>query len=248
MKIIITFVCVLISIILWKKYINYEDYKNEPYITVYAKHGLNNKLQVILSYLYKANQEGKKLRIIWIKNKDCPENFDNLFKPINNIEFVYTDENKDYDYNTWSKENNEYIKKGYYKLLQPIDSIQDEVDKIISLLNNNYISCHIRRTDSGKVSRRSDKEYMEFIDQYSKELKIYIAIDCRKTQELYIDKYGDRLIYKKIEDNNNLRQTSIQDAVKDMYVCAGATYFLGCPGSHSSFTNGIIELRKINNK
>ena len=49
------------------------------------------------------------------------------------------------------------------------------------------------------------------------------------------------MIYKKIEDNDNLRQTSIQDAVKDIYVCAGATYFIRSVGS---FSDTIMNLRK----
>ena len=90
-----------------------------------------------------------------------------------------------------------------------------------------------------------DEEYMEFIDQYPTELNIYIATDCRKTQQKFIDKYGDRLIYKKIEDNENIRQTSLQDAVKDMYVCAGATYFMRSPGT---FSNTIMHLQNLNIK
>jgi hypothetical protein len=246
MKIIIIFICVLISIILWKKYINYENYKNEPYITVNAKWGLNNKLRVVLSYLYKANQEGKKLKIIWIKSKDCPDNFNNLFKPIENVEFVYTDEIKEYDYNTGFIHNN-YIEKDYYKLLQPIDSIQYEINNTILLLKNNYIACHLRRTDGWNhktyiKDRHEDEEYIEFIDQYPSELNIYIATDCRKTQQKFIEKYGNRLVYKKIEDNEDKRQTSVQDAVKDMYVCAYATYFMRSPGS---FSDTIINLRDL---
>ena len=66
MKILLIFICILICVIVWKKQIDYENYKNEPYITVVSQAGLNNRIQVILSYLYKANQEGKKLKVIWI--------------------------------------------------------------------------------------------------------------------------------------------------------------------------------------
>jgi len=51
------------------------------------------------------------------------------------------------------------------------------------------------------------------------------------------------MIYKKIEDNDNLRQTSIQDAVKDLYVCAGATYFKRSVGT---FSSTILNLRRLN--
>ena len=247
MKNIIILICIIISVILWLKYIEYENYVNEPYITVYAEYGLNNKLQTILSYLYKANQEGKKLKVIWNVHDKCPDIFENLFKPISNVEFIYTDEK--YDFKDFREENINYINKEYYKLLQPIDSIQEEINNTKKLLNYEYIACHLRRTDMWdhywyKTWRHIDEEYMDFIDQYPQELKIYIATDCRDTQQKFIDKYGDRLIYKKIEDNDNIRQTSLQDAVKDMYVCTGAKYFMRSPGT---FSNTIIHLRNLSN-
>ena len=52
------------------------------------------------------------------------------------------------------------------------------------------------------------------------------------------------IIFKKIEYNNNLRQTSLQDAVKDIYVCAAAKYFMRSPGS---FSDNIIHLRNLSN-
>lgn len=237
MKILLIFVCVLISIILWKRYIEYENYVNEPYIIVYADAGLNNKLRVLLSYLYRANKENKKLKIIWISSMYCNETFKNLFKPIDNVEIIEI-EDDEYDYKTWDEDNKEYIEANYYSLLKPIDSIQKEINYRKKLLNNNYIACHIRRTDAinhgpYKYHIKKDEDYISFINQYPTDLKIYIATDCRDTQKTFIDLYGDRLVYKKIEDNDNLRQTSIQDAVVDMYVCAGANYFMRSPGTFS---------------
>ena len=88
-----------------------------------------------------------------------------------------------------------------------------------------------------------DDEYIKFIDQYPKDLRIYIATDNVDTQDKFIDIYGKRMIYKKIFKSEKLRQTSVQDAVKDMYVCAGAKYFMGSPWS--SFTDTITEIRKL---
>ena len=253
MKIIIIFVCVLISIILWKKYISYEDYKDEPYITVMTSHGsgLNNKIQVIMSYLYKANKEGKKLRIIWVNDNHCPEDYKNLFEPIPNVDIVYSKSLNDdaYDYKNWNKENNVYQEEGYYKLLKPIKPIQKEIDYTIKKLKEPYIACHVRRTDSiGKkyIEDITYDDYKNFIDQYDSTLNIYISTDCAKTQQEFIDYYKDRLVYKKIGDSDKLRQTSVQDAVKDMFVCASALYFKGVEGS--TFSQTIFELRKVNEK
>ena len=261
MKIKIILIYIVISITVWILINKYEDYRNEPYITVVAMNGLSNKLQVLLSYLARANKEGKKLRIIWHLSEACPEKFDNLFEPMPNLEVVYSDEIIPIDVTIENPEetymyNPDYInflnfRDGHligdsYLLLKPIPLVQNDIDITKIKLGKEYIACHIRRTDAlthpmYKDNKISDSDYMNFIDQYSKDLKIYIATDCRDTQKKFIDIYGDRMVYKKIEDNNNLRQTSVQDAVKDMYVCAGATYFKSSVGT---FSDTIMKLRK----
>ena len=207
MKFLIIFICVLSFCILWKNYIEYENYINEPYITVIARCGLNNKIQVLLSYLYKANKENKKLKIVWHIYDQCPERFDNLFQPIDNVEIMYVEndiKSIENDYNKWDEENKIYIKKNYYSLLKPLPEIQNDINNTIKKLGNNYIACHIRRTDAlthhtHKKYIKQDEKYIDFIDQYPTNLKIYIATDCRNTQQKFFDLYGDRLIYKKTE-------------------------------------------------
>jgi len=234
---------------MFKKYNDYDNYKNEPYITVVARGGLNNRIRVMLSYLYKANIEEKKLRVIWIKDIECPDEYNNLFEPLENAKIInYRDE--DIDFETWTNENTEYVAKKYPKLLTPIPKIKEVIDNYKKLLNYNYIAVHIRRTDivmhTGQpwYKPKTNKEYMEFIDLHSTDpnMKIYVATDNKNTQDIFIKKYGDRVIYKKIRPSRQLRQTSIEDAVADMYVCVGATYFLGTIGS--SFTDSIIYMRE----
>ena len=246
MKPVLIFILILLIFLVYKKFT--EKYMNEPYITVHTAAGLNNRIQVLLSYLYKANKEYKKLKIVWIPNDQCPDRFDNLFENIDNVEIIYDTYTENIDYkNEWDKENTDYIDANYYSLLKPVESIQKEIDNTKLILGNIYIACHIRRTDAlthhgYKHHITSDDDYIEFIDQYPKELKIYISTDCRDTQQKFIDIYGDRMVYKKIEKTNELRQTSLQDAVKDMYVCAGATYFMR---SFGSFSDTIEYLREL---
>ena len=238
----------LLILIIYYRYLKkcQENYKNEPYITVFAKFGLCNKLQVVLSYLYKANQENKKLKIYWITDDECPDIFSNLFQPIDNVEFVYIDATNDiYDYNTYQRENQNYIFADYYQYLKPLPKIQNIIDKYKKLLNSDvgYISCHIRKTDSlSHYDHLQDNAYIDFINQYDSKLKIYIATDNKDTQDIFKNIYGDRLVIKDIIPSNNLRQTSLQDAVIDMYVCAGSTYFMGTNGS--TFTNTIDFIAK----
>ena len=235
---------IVIFLLLWKY-----SYDQQKHMTVCSfNSGLNNKLEPLLSYLYRANKENKKLKFVWINDNDCPVNFEDVFKSIDNVEII--NKNQSCDFISWKGENNNYLKENYYSLLQPIDLIQKDIDETKQLLNSNYIACHLRRTDGWnhryyKKARHTDEEYMNFINQYPIDLKIYIATDCRLTQQKFIDAYGDRLIYKKIEISENLRQTSIQDAVKDMYVCAGSKYFMRSPGT---FSDGIIRLKNLNVK
>ena len=234
-----------------------EGYKNEPYITVFAKNGLNNKLRVVLSYLYKANKEKKKLRVYWIPDNECDEIFDNLFEPIKNVEFIYKydNNNKIFDYNTCYSYNNDYIKDNYYKLLKPLLSIKKLINVYLLKLKNKFIACHIRRTDLDArfnspsytwYKHKTDDEYINFINKYDNTYKIFLATDNIETQDKFKQLYGDRLICNPISSNNKLRQTSIQDAVVDMYVCSYANDFLGTIGS--SFSSTINYLRKINTK
>jgi len=83
---------------------------------------------------------------------------------------------------------------------------------------------------------------MKFIDNCDPTMKIYIATDNKETQDIFINKYNDRIIIKKIIPSDSLRQTSVQDAVVDIYICAGAKYFMGSIGS--SFTDLITYIRE----
>jgi hypothetical protein len=119
---LIIFIFVLITLILYIKYQDYENYLLDPFITISPQGDLNNRLEITLAYLYKANTENKKLRVIWIKDDDCPENFNNLFESINNIQFIYTDTIPDnqIDFITKFTPEINYIKYTYYKYLKPI--------------------------------------------------------------------------------------------------------------------------------
>ena len=233
-------------------------YKKQ-YININLNYGLNNRLKAILSYLCNKNNNkfgNKKLRIIWNINNDCPDMFDNLFEPLENIEIVYNDKNKyiiDINVFNCKKINTDYITNNYIKLLKPLPHIQENINntkKLLQKVNPEYIACHIRRTDILKLYKDknittylSDQDYIDFINQYPCNLNIYIATDNHETQNKFINLYGDRLIYKKIEPSTNLRQTSLQDAVVDMYVCTGAKYFVG---SISNLTDVITQLRLCN--
>jgi hypothetical protein len=223
----------------------------KEYITVGALAGLNNRIQVILSYLYQARNEGKKLKVVWIIDEQCPGKFDDLFEPIDNVTILYDEINDSlYDYKNWDKSNMDYINKNYYALLKPKVNIQvniDDMKQLLSFNSKDYISCHIRRTDAlthkwYKLHVKSDDEYISFINSCPINNKIYIATDCKLTQQKFVSIYGDRIIYKQIQDTIDLRQTSLEDAVKDIYICAGAKYFMR---SYGSFSDTIEYIKNL---
>lgn len=224
----------------------YIYYKNK-YIVVCGVSGVGNKVRVLLSYLYKARKENKKLIFYWPYEKDvCPEYYNNLFQNIPDVEirnnnYLY---NIDCNYVGLHEENKDYINAKYYSLLKPIPKLQDKINEYKQNLKNYYISCHIRRTDSighSAFKHNTDEDYMNYIDQHDSKLKIYIATDNRDTQDIFIKKYGDRLFIKPIIPSTNVRQTSVQDAIIDIYTCAGANYFMGTEGS--SFSDMINYIR-----
>ena len=143
-----------------------------------------------------------------------------------------------------------YIKNDYIKLLIPKQNIQIQIDDTLKLLNKDFIACHIRRTDIITLkpylkNMKPDQEYINFINQYPNNLKIFIATDNRETQDIFINIYGDRIICKKIEVNDNYRQTTLEDTVTDIYVSSNAKYFMG---SYSSVTETIKYLIKTKNQ
>jgi len=244
MKWIILLLVILLFVIFYN--LSKEYYINDPYITVYGQYGLNNKLNALLGYLHLANRENKNLKFIWIKDDACPGDFNDLFEDIPNVEIIKSDE--PYDFKTHWASDDQYIKDKYFSLLKPKLSIQKKIDnfkKELTSSNSNYIACHIRRTDiigAGWVKKHTtDEDYINFINQYDPSLKIFIATDNKDTQDQFRSIYKDRIVFKEIIPSNNVRQTSLEDAVVDMYVCAGATYFLGYEGSSFSVSINLIR-------
>jgi hypothetical protein len=115
------------------------------------------------------------------------------------------------------------------------------------------IAMHVRQGDAQNDARgemsvdRSLKRHVDcahHLGIHQGANNIFLATDNKETQDKFIKLYGDRLICNPIINNNNLRQTSIQDAVVDMYVCSYAKEFEGTIGS--SFSDTINYLRKNN--
>jgi len=213
---------------------------------IYSNAGLGNRLRVLFSYyyLYKNN----KITMIWDKNKACTGLFLDYFKQLDNVNFIDNISEK-IDIKTNSQHShtkNIFI----YKDLKLKDYLQEIINNNIKNLQK-YIAIHIRRTDTISCPKKknaylSDEEYINFINKYP-DYNIYIATDNYETQNKFYNLFKDRikiinLIKQPSKYIPSIRQTSLEDTIIDIYMCVGATMFLG--SSYSSLTTLIDDLRK----
>ena len=128
-------------------------------ITVQPIGGLCNYLRVIFSYYEYARSVNLELNVIWIITSACPGYFLDYFEPIPHVHFSKVIQNNikiDYNGCHWHPNFNPYEKNIYNKL-----KIKSYLKKLvfdkIDILNKNYISVHIRRTDHIVDAKRNNK-------------------------------------------------------------------------------------------
>lgn len=133
-----------------------------------------------------------------------------------------------------------------YSKLKLLPHIENKIKNNINLLENNYIAVHIRRTDNLESIKKSpDSVFIKIIEE-NKSCNLYLATDNLETQQNFIKKYSNKikvinLIKGKI---NPIRNTNLESAIIDLYMCIYSSKFLG--SYYSSFTD-FINLQKIFN-
>lgn len=224
-------------------------------IVVHPTGGLTNKLRVSLSFHEFAIKKGEELHVVWDVTHRCNGFFLDYFHPIEGITFSRNIQEQDaihYQGYQWHPDfpsfPNNY-KNEIYNKLRLLPHVQKQVTARINTYGDGYIAVHIRRTDHVALARKkncytTDEIFREFIDSRGSS-SLYLATDNRETQESYLNLYADRI--KSIElinsHNNELRKTSLESAIVDLYMCANSHEFLG--SGYSSFTNTIKVLRAL---
>lgn len=140
------------------------------------------------------------------------------------------------------------FKPNYSKLkLKPY--LKNIILNKIKILNKNYISVHIRRTDHIQNAKKNncytkDQLFFNFLDKiYDKD--IYIATDNKITYDIFKKKYEKRIKFDYHKVNKySLRKTSLCDAIIDIYMCVYSDNFMG--SGYSSFSEFIIALKNYN--
>jgi|TARA_R110000824_G_scaffold90840_1_gene221594 hypothetical protein len=230
-------------------------------IRLYSHSGLCNRLRLIASYKHLSDIKNKDIEMFWVKSVQCNALFKDLFKPIPNINFTYLRLNGRVAVrpkNTAIKidlfPHDKKTKDKNHLIFNPLDSILEEVEETKKRIGGEYIACHIRRTDiitiqkKYKIKPPSDEIFERFIEDHPN-TKVFLATDNKSTQDKFIEKFTDRIFYSVVVSGDGSkrsprRTTSIQDAVKDMFLCIGAKDFIGTPCS--SFSSFIENYRSGN--
>jgi hypothetical protein len=218
-------------------------------IVISPQGGLSNKLRGLFSYYLYCKKENKQLIVIWEISEECPGFFLDYFEPLKNVIFLKNNNsNLKLDYNEcgWHPDFNPYSMNIFSELkLLPI--IMNEVKEKLLLLENNFIAIHVRRTDHinlamSKNGYTFDEEFFKFIEEHN-DINLYVATDNKDTFDLFYNKYNNkvRIPYTTNIYIDKLRQTSLKDAIIDLYVCAHSKHFKG--SGWSSFSSTILFIK-----
>ncbi len=195
---------------------------------------------------------GKKLNVYWPNDTCCNGFFLDYFERVDGIAFYRDDflNGKKYDVFScgWHADFNP---REHFLLapLKPLPYIQSIIDEKVSSLKN-YCSVHIRQTDFFQVQQAHDLPILSdsYFIRKIKQLDlnnynyIYVAADNRKSQLVMEEVFPGKIkYYEVIEPKETTRQTSLEHAIIDLYICANADIFIET--TKSSFSSTINQLR-----
>jgi hypothetical protein len=228
---------------------------------IQAVGGLCNRLQAILSrrYLEKTGD----MEVGWLPNDPVAGGtWEDVFEPIDGVTFRRgpVDGPEVWDVamfapSAWTDG---------YALLRLRPALQSRVDIIKASMGQPYAAMHIRRTDhvpntmARGVQVEGDAAYLHWMAMLPPHMRVYLATDNGETQARYLEHArveragGDRckvsigkpLPGKEVADVQDCRRNgTLGDAVVDLFVCAGATYFMGT--NASSYSESVERLRLL---
>ena len=220
--------------------------------------GLCNRLRTIFHF-YNKLKKNETLTVVWYWcSGGTPGEFFDYFNKLPNLNFTKDTVRPILYMGNGGGGHEGALETPTYKQLKPNKIITDIVDLEKENLKNNYIAIHLRQTDFVGVPRRYIEKQAKFLG-YTKEnyergqfdiyfnfinkhpgKNLYISSDNEQSYNLFYNKYKDTRIINSniIFLNSNLRRnTSLKDAIVDLYMCISADYFQGA--KYSSFTDFI---------
>lgn len=197
--------------------------------------GLCDRLRVLCSYYYYAKSINEKLQFDWKVNIFCNGHFLDVFEEIDGIEFL-NNNNTNYYYK--GHENHvDFCPKNFFifNILKPKEKIKEKIKQNLKILGKDFLSIHVRRTDQLKLREPHQitqyEDFFEFIKKNNK--KVFLATDNRVSQNIFLSYFKDRIYFtEEIVPSENLRQTSLENAVVDLFTCIESKDFMGtdCSG------------------
>jgi hypothetical protein len=210
--------------------------------------GLCNKLRVTLSHHLHCKSMGRHLVVYWISDDACPGHFLDWFEPLSDTTFCHTLDTEaahlDYDGCGVHSDHPDFVTEA----LVPLPNLRHRIQAMYDVLGE-YVAVHVRRTDHVDLAKAHDRYTTDadvdaFLSLYPTHT-IYVATDNAITYEALKDKYSSRIPlawHTPVGGESVLRQTSVEDAVVDLYMCSRASAFQG--SGWSSFTDTIEALRR----
>ncbi len=210
--------------------------------------GLCNRLENVFAFINETRKRGETITLIWQDNDECKGDFNELFQPIQGLNVVKMPVPSDHKQVWIPMTPDAYETLG--RDLKPTEWVQCKVDWWKGMMKDDYIALHVRHTDfvgwmdwAYHVDIRENTDMYEFVDSFPIDTRIFLASDNPRDQNLFRQRYGERVFFEKIvPDPTKRRKTTLREAVIDMFVCAGAKAFMGTRGS--SFSKTILALRK----
>lgn len=232
---------------------------------IYSTGGLCNRIQGILSH----RAVHGPLRVYWpLNNPVAYGRWEDAFNPLDGVSFVYLEKGQDAPSNAPETFFVHHQAPPDWVLahgdLKPVPDLRDRILKQCTELDEwdierdppsvriRYNAIHVRRTDfiphddghHGHLEQ--EDEFVTWGKQWGG--RVYIATDNGETQRWMLEAFnGQGRIGTELpgcreqEKGDDKRQGSIQDAVQDLFVCAGAERFKGTRGS--SFSETIERMR-----
>ena len=231
-------------------------------LVIQPEGGICNRLRFLFSMIRSLIDKGKfkktKLIVLWTETENCNGCIQNFIKPMKTVIFKKNNPNQQLRVDIRSSGIVEDYHKLNYVLRVPINLNNQTRKKIKSIIKNKlddkYIAIHLRRTDHYENFKKDkekadqiirDNEYNLFIKN-NPGCKCYLATDCPYTQKKFKNLHKNRIVYfEEIPKKDDLRKTSFECAIIDLYICICANKFKGSFGSsYSKFIK--LNREKIN--
>jgi len=234
----------------------FPNIKDSKRVTILCTSGLSNRIRTILGFLQVCQHKKKKLTVIWPKDGACNGLFEDYFQPIKGVKIKSkTKSNIHFTGQSTIEEITEHYNvnqsKSLYCNIRLIPRIQQKINIFVNKHSlKNKVGIHVRRTDlTGTYTARilnggtsTDKEFYKFIQRNAKNKEFFIATDNKLTQDKYKNKYKNTLFYTSVKESNNLRKTTLEAAIIDIYLLSYCRKIKGT--INSSFSDFSRELKK----